>query len=134
MYMVPVLDSTTLFCWMIAVRSILASAEPQGRVAYEPGAMVSYVNVFGASFGDPSILELESKYENYYRGMARVHLDCLFDFADCCKYIEDKYVFNMVFTDGQSTRVQPKDMFLFSPDQVVKRTASITEREYIERQ
>ncbi|KAJ6008720.1 hypothetical protein N7522_003736 [Penicillium canescens] len=90
--------------------------------------MVGYVNVVDASFGDPSILESGSKDENYYLGMVRVHLDCLFDFADCCKYIEDK------ICDGQSTRVQPKDMFLFSPDQVVKRTASITEREYIERQ
>jgi hypothetical protein len=45
-----------------------------------------------------------------------------------------KHPFDMVFTDGQSTGVQPKDMFLFPPDQVVKRTATITEREYIERQ
>ena len=119
------------------VRSILASPEPRVPdlaqyelgspfIVYEPGAMVGYVNVVDAGFiGPGSEDESLSEDENHYRGMVRIHLDCLFNFADSCEYMEDKQVewgdwgmetpLNMVFTDGQSARVQPKDMFLFSP-------------------
>jgi hypothetical protein len=102
------------------VRSILASAEPRVPdlaqyelgspfIMYEPGAMVGYVNVVDAGFIGPgsedeslsedepesedeseSEDEPESEDENHYRGMVRVHLDCLFNFADSCEYMEDK--------------------------------------------
>jgi hypothetical protein len=107
--------------------------------------MVGYINVVDANFiYSDSEDKAESDDENYYRGMVRVHLDCLFQFADSCQYIEDRDVvwddwgmespLYIIFTDGPSARSQPTDMFLFSPDQEVKRTTSITEREYNERQ
>ncbi|KAJ5320658.1 hypothetical protein N7508_000941 [Penicillium antarcticum] len=61
--------------------------------------MVGYVNVVDAGLlelasEDESISEdePESKDENHYRGMVRVHLDCLFNFADSCEYMEYKQV------------------------------------------
>lgn len=76
------------------VRSILASAEPRMPTAIqsetlrqpvtdEPTEMVGYVNVVDADF-DPQSIEDEEVGE-YYRGLVRVHMDCLFRFAYYCK-------------------------------------------------
>ncbi|CAG8923970.1 unnamed protein product [Penicillium salamii] len=136
------------------VRSILASAEPMqlARVQsdllnvpyklYKPGAMVGYVNFIDSCF-DPEDPENDSG--ECYQGMVRVHLDCLFKFADECDNLMegmqewgdwgmDYPDRHMVYTNGRSSTVLPKGMFLSSPEWEVRRTASVTEDEYIERQ
>lgn len=135
------------------MRSILASAEPMqlARVQpdllsvpyklYKPGAMVGYVNFIDSCF-DPEDPENDSG--EFYQGMVRVHLDCLFRFAESCEdlmYGMDEWGeygmdndAHMVYADGWSSTVLPKGMFLSSPDRKLKRTSSVTEDEYIERQ
>ncbi|KAJ5400171.1 hypothetical protein N7465_010660 [Penicillium sp. CMV-2018d] len=134
------------------IRSILASAAPRKPSAIEyglpwpkindkPGEMVGYVNFIDSSFPfeDP-----ENDCGEYYRGLIRVHLDCLTQFALFCEDLETgeqdwgeygmdtpDYIF---YTDGHSSTLESREMFLSSPDRKVERTASVTELEYIERQ
>lgn len=66
------------------VRSILASAEPIRPTTShsEPGGMVGYVNVLDGNF---VLEEREEEDGEYYLGLVRVHLDCLFRFCDNCE-------------------------------------------------
>ncbi|KAI2715837.1 hypothetical protein CBS147318_5688 [Penicillium roqueforti] len=134
------------------IRSILASAAPrkpsvieQGlpwpKINDKPGGMVGYVN-FIDSFFRPE--DPENDYGEYYRGLVRVHLDCLAHFAIYCEDLETgeqewgEYGMdipdNVFYTDGHCSKTELKEMFLSSPDRNVDRTASVTELEYIERQ
>lgn len=134
------------------IRSILASATPRKpsfieyglpwpKINDKPGGMVGYVNFIDAHFRpeDP-----ENDYGKYYRGLIRVHLDCLAQFALNCEDLETgeqewgeygmdtpDYIF---YTDGRCSQPESKEMFLSSPDRNVERTASVTELEYIKRQ
>lgn len=134
------------------IRSILASAAPrkpsvieygQGwpKINDKPGGMVGYVNFIDTHFNpeDP-----ENEYGKYYRGLVRVHLDCLAQFALHCEDLETgeqewgEYGMdipdNVFYTDGHCSNTESKEMFLSSPNRDVERTASVTELEYIERQ
>jgi hypothetical protein len=133
------------------VRSILASAEPVQPVLvqpgslsipYAPGAMVGYVNAVDSCF-DPE--DPDDDTGEFYQGMVRVHLDCLFKFALSCEDLMtgehewgdwgmDSPHTQEVYTDGYSTTTEIKEMFLSSPDGQVKRTASVTEAEYVKLQ
>lgn len=133
------------------VRSILASAEPVQPVLvqpgslsipYAPGAMVGYVNVVDSCF-DPE--DPDDDTGEFYQGMVRVHLDCIFKFALYCEDLMtgelewgdwgmDSPHTQEVYTDGYSTTTAIKEMFLSSPDGQAKRTASVTEAEYVKLQ
>jgi hypothetical protein len=135
------------------VRSILASAEPRKPTIphYQPIpyvigdperlGMVGYVNVIDCQFAPENP---ENEYGEYYRGLVRVHLDCLFRFALLCEdlmtgeqgwgeYGMERPI-DVIYTNGHSSVHELKDMFLSSPDRDVNRTVSLTELEYIERQ
>ncbi|KAJ5501521.1 hypothetical protein N7453_006338 [Penicillium expansum] len=132
------------------IRSILASAAPRKpsvieygspwpKINDKPGGMVGYVNFFDSHFHpeDP-----ENDYGEYYRGLIRVHLDCLVKFAICCEDLETgeqewgEYGMdtpeNVFYTDGHCSNTESKEMFLSSQDRDVERKASVTELEYIE--
>ncbi|KAJ5789192.1 uncharacterized protein N7518_006203 [Penicillium psychrosexuale] len=121
--------------------SVIEQGLPWPKINDKPGGMVGYVNFIDSHFRpeDP-----ENEYGEYYRGLVRVHLDCLAQFGLFCEDLETgeqgwgeygmdtpDYVF---YTDGHCSKPELKEMFLSSPDRNVKRTASVTELEYIERQ
>jgi hypothetical protein len=104
--------------------------------------MVGYVNVVDSCF-DPE--DPEDDTGEFYQGMVRVHLDCLFRFALYCEDLMtgehewghwgmDSPYTQEVYTDGYSTTTKNKETFLSSPNGQAKRTASVTEAEYIKLQ
>ncbi|KAJ6191177.1 hypothetical protein N7519_001198 [Penicillium mononematosum] len=128
------------------VRSILASSEPRRPPALQsesyphatdgPGVTVGYVNVIDGDF----VLEnWEEEYGEFYRGLVRVHLDCLFCFAFYCENLMDDQDWGswgmdtptfVQYTDGRSCELERRELFLSSPDRSLERTVSVTELEY----
>jgi hypothetical protein len=129
-----------------SVRSILASAEPLRPTALhsdtishpELGGMVGYVNVLD---GDFVFEERGGDDGEYYFGLARIHLDCLFSFCRNCERLMDEQDWGswgmdqpdyVPYVDGRSLEVESKQLFLSTPGRLhdVERTARITELEY----
>ncbi|KAJ5950617.1 uncharacterized protein N7479_009030 [Penicillium vulpinum] len=122
------------------VRSILASAEPKRPITLqsEPVGMVGYVNVLD---GDFVLEDREEEEGEYYLGLARIHLDCLFRFAVYCENLMTEQDWgdwgmdnpdDVLYVDGYSSVIESKQMFLSTQDRDIERTANITELEYKE--
>jgi hypothetical protein len=120
------------------VRSILASGEPTRPTTShsEPEGMVGYVNVLDAAF---VLDEREEEDGEYYVGLARIHLDCLFSFCDNCENLlteQDWGSWGMdnpdyvPYVDGRSLELEWKQMFLSTPNRKLERGGGITELEY----
>jgi hypothetical protein len=100
--------------------------------------MVGYVNVLDGDF----VLEERGEDDGeYYFGLVRIHLDCLFSFCHNCENLmteqdwgswgmdDPNYV---PYVDGRSLRLERKQLFLSTPGRLpdVERTARISELEY----
>ncbi|KAJ5375425.1 hypothetical protein N7517_007431 [Penicillium concentricum] len=120
------------------VRSILASAEPIRPTTpqSEPRGMVGYVNVLD---GDLVFEDRQEEDGEYYYGLVRAHLDCLFRFCINCENLVTEQDWGswgmdnpnaMPYVDGRDLTFEIKEMFLSTSDRDFERTARITELEF----
>ncbi|KAJ5787586.1 hypothetical protein N7457_002576 [Penicillium paradoxum] len=152
----PVLHSSPriMYCLLFddrCIRSILASTLPKksSPLAHQlerphhgrdPDGMVGYVNLIDAEF-DPE--DPENECGPCYHGLVRLHLDCLFKFANSCEDLMahrewDGYVMEnptqVIYIDGPHSTIESKEMFLSSTARFLGEGESVTEAQYIEAQ
>ncbi|KAJ5205285.1 hypothetical protein N7491_004092 [Penicillium cf. griseofulvum] len=98
--------------------------------------MVGYINVLD---GDFVLEDREEEDGEYYYGLVRVHLDCLFRFCINCENLMTEQDWGswgmdnpnaVPYVDGRECKLEMKEMFFSTPDRDLGRTASITELEY----